>query len=72
MLDIKMEQNELVLRIPKGYVDNEYLQRLINLLEVEQITEKSELTEENSRMLSEELKANWWEKNKAAFLKGAK
>lgn len=71
MIDVTFNKNDLVLRVPKGTIDNHYLEKMVNFLELERITEKSELSADMAWELSEELKKNWWKENGEKFLKGA-
>jgi len=47
-----------------------YIQKIIDLLYIEDKINKSELTENDAWELSEEIKENWWKNNKDSFLKG--
>jgi hypothetical protein len=69
MIDITFEAEDVVLKFPKQLVTSAYLQNFLEKLRLEMLAMKSLMTEEQVWELSEEVKQQWWEKNKAAFLK---
>jgi RNA polymerase-interacting CarD/CdnL/TRCF family regulator len=60
MLDIKLENNEFVMRIPKVLISDVYLRKLIERLELELKVKKIKMTEEQAWEISEEIKSDWW------------
>jgi len=72
MVQITFKDDEAILRFPKQLVSSAYVQEFLERLRLEAIVEKSHLTEEQAWELSEEIKQEWWEKNKEKFLKGFK
>jgi len=72
MIDIKFEKDEAIIKFPKQYVSADYVQQFIERLRLEAIVEKSKLTEEQAWELSENLKQEWWQKNKDNLLKRIK
>jgi len=72
MIDITFEAEDVVLKFPKRLVSSAYLQNFLEKLRLEMLAMKSLMTEEQVWELSEEVKQQWWEKNKAVFLQGLK
>ncbi len=72
MVDITFEKDEAILKFPKQLVASDYVQKFLERLRIEAIVEKSKLTEDMAWKLSEELKKEWWQKNKEKLLKRIK
>ena len=68
MIEIKIENKNVVLSFPKDLISSKYIFRFIELLEMEKIAQKSELSEDDAWKLSEEIKGKWWEGNKLDIL----
>lgn len=68
MIDITFEAEDVVLKFPKRLVTSAYLQNFLEKLRLEMLAMKSLMTEEQVWELSEEVKQQWWDKNKEAFL----
>ncbi len=68
MIDITFEANDVVIKFPKQFVSSDYVQNFLERLRLETIAQKSQLLEEQAWELSEEVKQQWWEKNKEIFL----
>ncbi len=66
-MNVIRRQNELVVQIPEN-LPFSYLDELIGYLNVKAILAKSEATDEDIETLSEQIKADWWAKNKSWFL----
>ena len=69
MVEITFKKDEAILKFPKKLVASDYVQKFLDRLRLEAIVEKSKLTEEQARNLSEGIKDRWWQKNKAEILK---
>lgn len=69
MLNIAFEANEVVIKFPKQLVTSDYVQNFLERLRLETNLQKSTFSEEAGWELSEELKGDWWQKNKETFLK---
>ena len=69
MVNIMFEADDVVLKFPKKLVSSVYVQNFIDRLGLEIIALKSQLLEEQAWELSEEIKAQWWQKNRETFLK---
>ena len=72
MVEITFDKNEAILKFPKQLVSSEYLQQFLERLRLEAIVEKSKMTEEQAWELSEQIKQEWWQKNKMKILKKIK
>ncbi len=72
MIEISFEKDEAILKFPKQFVSADYVQKFLERLRLEAIVEKSLLTEKKAWELSEQLKQEWWQKNKEKLLKRIK
>ncbi len=72
MVEITFEKDAAILKFPKAFVSSNYVQQFLERLRLEAIVEKSILTEDQAWELSEQLKQEWWEKNKEKFIKRIK
>ncbi|MBE0425841.1 MAG: hypothetical protein IBX72_04235 [Nitrospirae bacterium] len=68
MISIKYENEDAVLIFPKRLISNQYVQSFIERLNIENITQKSRLTEKEIMELSEKIKKDWWKKNRDRFI----
>lgn len=69
MVNISFKDDEAILKFPKQLVNSSYVQEFFDRLRIETIVAKSELSEKQAWELSEEIKLEWWKKNKDKFLK---
>ena len=60
---IKYQEDNLVLTIPKSMMDDRQLRRIIELVEFLNLSEKNKMSTEEAWALSEEVKENWWAEN---------
>ena len=67
MIDIKVNNDNILIQIPKTLISNSYLERFIERLEVEELTEKNQMTEQDAWDISEEIKENWLKNNPSIF-----
>lgn len=72
MVDITFDKDEAILKFPKQLLSSDYVQQFLERLRIEAIVEKSKLTEEQAGELSEQLKEDWWNKNKDKLLRRIK
>lgn len=72
MVQITFKDDDAILKFPKQLASAGYVQKFLERLRMEAIIEKSKLTEKQAWELSEEIKQEWWDKNKERFLKRAK
>lgn len=70
MIAVKRENDEIVVRFPEKLISNDEFERFLERLRVEELVSQSKMTKEQAWELSEEIKQNWWEKNKDKFLEG--
>ncbi len=68
MPTVKFENDNVVLSFSKNLISDDAVQNFIEWLRIEEIAQKSKMTEEQAWELSEEIKRDWWEKNKERFL----
>ena len=71
-MQMQMEGKNLVVKIPKDLISKDYVERFIERIELEILVEKSQMTDKEAWKLSEELKEDWWKKNKEEVLKRMK
>jgi hypothetical protein len=68
MIEMKMEDQNIILKFPKRLMSEEYINRLIERLEVEETASRNQMTEEEAWEISEEIKEKWWNEHKDDFL----
>lgn len=61
--------DNLLLTIPKDLLSDNLIQRLLRLLEFQEVVKNNQMTETQAEALSEEIKEKWWNDNKAWMLK---
>lgn len=64
-MSVVAENDEI--RISTKGMSSDEVRALVDWLRLEVIARKSKLTEKDAWDLSEEIKADWWERNKARF-----
>jgi hypothetical protein len=69
MIEILREDERFTIRFSKNDLSDELLQELLRKLEIEQLLSENRMTPEQAWQLSEEIKEDWWKKNKASILK---
>ncbi|MBN2011810.1 hypothetical protein JW960_20945 [candidate division KSB1 bacterium] len=69
MIEITFEKDDAILKFPKQLIASDYVQEFLERLRLEEIAEKSEISDQQTWELSEQLKKEWWQKNKEKFLK---
>ena len=60
MIDIKIEDENVVITFPKEFLSIDYFSNIVKALEIEKTVAKSKLTEEKAFEMAEELKRKWW------------
>ena len=68
MIDVKAENGVVRLTFPTDGMSAEQVNDFVNWLRHESVARRSRLTETAAWQLSEDLKADWWEKNKERFV----
>jgi fructoselysine-6-P-deglycase FrlB-like protein len=69
MVSITFENKEVVIRLPKQMLTETFVQEFIGYLKVEEIAQKSRLTEAQLQEMVEQIQQEWWQKNKQRFIK---
>ncbi|MFQ5456714.1 MAG: hypothetical protein ACE5EA_11060 [Nitrospirota bacterium] len=71
-MDIKTDENNLLLKIPKDLIARDYVERFMDRIELEILVKKGRMSEEEAWELSERLKEDWWKENRDKVLKRIK
>ena len=66
-INIESTEDEYLIRIDKTLVDKTYVHELLNLLQVEELAQRVDF-DDSIIDLGEEIKTDWWKKNKARFI----
>ncbi|MCF6156114.1 MAG: hypothetical protein E3K36_12910 [Candidatus Brocadia sp.] len=61
-----------MVKIPKNLISKDYVKKFIERIELEMLIEKCQMTDKEAWKLSEEIKEEWWKKNKDKVLKRIK
>jgi hypothetical protein len=67
MIDVKAEKDLVQLTFPTKGMSPDQINDFVTWLKVESIARRSKMTEETAMQLSEDLKADWWGRNKQRF-----
>ena len=67
MIDVKAENGVVRLTFPTDGMTCDQVNDFVNWLRLESVARRSRLTEQAAWQLSEEIKTDWWEKNKERF-----
>ncbi|MDQ3635008.1 MAG: hypothetical protein M3405_10955 [Acidobacteriota bacterium] len=62
-IETKKTKDHLLISIPTNEISAEEIEQFISSLTTEFILRKSEITEDEAEVISEEIKSDWWEKN---------
>jgi hypothetical protein len=68
MITVEKTDADLRVTIPKDAVPPKRLNALLDWLRLEELAQRSHLTEADANRLAEELKAGWWAANKDRFV----
>ena len=68
MITIESTDTELRVTVPKDEVPAERLNAFLDWLRFESSTSQSHLTEQEANRLADEVKADWWARNKHRFI----
>ena len=66
-ISLKTTDNDFLIRIDKKSISQDVLLRLLEKINIEFLAQKIDFQEDIIE-LGEEIKADWWQKNKAWFL----
>lgn len=72
MLKVQTTQKTITLSFDKNFLPPDVLSNLIENLQMKELVAKSQLTEQQAFILSEELKDNWWKNNRDKILEKMK
>ncbi|MDM8565957.1 hypothetical protein QUF74_09935, partial [Candidatus Halobeggiatoa sp. HSG11] len=72
MLKVQTTQQTITLSFDKKFLSPDVLSNLIENLRMKELLAKSQLTEQQALILSEELKNNWWKNNQDRILEKIK
>ncbi len=67
-IDLQKTEDKFLISIDKNLVDKEFLLDLIEKIRLECLVRKADF-DESIEDLGEEIKADWWQKNKDRFIK---
>jgi hypothetical protein len=67
-IDLQTTNDKFLISIDKNLVDKEFLLNLIEKIRLEYLVRKVDF-DESIEDLGEEIKADWWQKNKDKFIK---
>jgi hypothetical protein len=68
MITVETTPTDLRVTIPKDAVPLKRLNALLDWLRLEEIVQRSRLTESEADRMADEIKAGWWAANKDRFL----
>ena len=66
-LQLNTQNDKYLISIDKSMFDKEWLVKLLENLRIEELARKFDF-DESIETLGEEIKADWWEKNKKRFI----
>ncbi len=69
MLEINKEGDVFTIKFTREDISEDFLRRLLTKFRIEKLLEKSKMTREQAWELSEEIKEDWWNRNKDWILK---
>lgn len=68
MVDIKTQDGNWVITIPKEKIGAPFVLRFLERLEYENTIKNNQMTAEQAEELSEAIKADWWQANRERIL----
>ncbi len=68
MLNYEVSDNTVNLTFSKELLSSPEIVRFIEILRIKELLSNSQVSEEAALQLDDELKENWWQKNKDTFL----
>ncbi len=68
MITVEQTGKDLRVTIPKDAVPPKQLNAFLDWLRLEEIAQRSRLTEEEADRIANEIKAEWWAANKNRFI----
>ncbi len=68
MITVETTEADVRVTISKDAVPPEQLDAFLNWLRLEEIVQRSRLTEEDANRIADDIKAEWWAANKDRFI----
>ena len=68
IITVERTDAEVRVTIPKGAVPLEQLDNFLDLLQLEEVAQRSQLTEADADRIADDIKADWWAANKDRFI----
>ncbi len=68
MITVDSDESSVVVRVPREDLPPERLNAFIEWMRLESVARKSQLTEGEADRLADDVKAGWWQENKARFV----
>jgi hypothetical protein len=68
MINYQVSDNMVNLTFSKELLSSPEIVRFIEILRIKELLSNSQVNEETALKLDDELKENWWQKNKDTFL----
>ena len=68
MITVEKTDTDVRVTIPKDAVPPKQLNAFLDWLRLEEIAQRSRLTEEQADRIADEIKAEWWAANKDRFI----
>jgi hypothetical protein len=72
MITVERTDADVRVTIPKDAVPLEQLDAFLGWLRLEEIAQRSQLTEADADRIADEIKADWWATNKSRFIPPSK
>lgn len=66
-IDLQTTDDRFLISIDKKFIDREFLLKLIDKIRLESLVRKADF-DDDIEQLGEEIKADWWKKNKDRFI----
>jgi len=68
MITVENTETDVRVTIPKDAVPPKRLNALLDWLRLEEVVQRSRLTEEDADRIADDIKAEWWAANKTRFI----
>jgi hypothetical protein len=68
MISVETTPEAYLVRIPRGEVEAEDVERIVRWIRLEAFAAQNQMTEEEADALAEEIKADWWARNEHRFI----
>ena len=68
MLEVLRQGKKILISVDEEMISNDYFLKFLERMKVEEVAQKSRLKEDDAMALAEEIKSDWWKKNKDQLL----